>query len=78
MENEIRQINYVGNALWSMARNPKLNECVLRAEMAVLCEKLREVERNLTTRAADSSKAGGKSAVSRVRKSKVIRPAKSG
>ena len=53
MENEIRQINYVGNALWSMARNPELNECVLRAEMAVLCEKLREVERNLTQRVPD-------------------------
>ena len=78
MENEIRQINYVGNALWSMARNPELNECVLRAEMAVLCEKLREVERNLTKRAADSLKAGGKSAKRKVVKSKVIRPAKSG
>ena len=31
-----------------------------------------------TKRAADSPKAGAKSAVSRVRKSKVIRPAKSG
>ena len=61
MENEIRQINYVGNALWSMARNPELNECVLRAEMAVLCEKLREVERNLTKRALDGAKAPRKS-----------------
>lgn len=60
MENEIFQIKYVGNALWSMARNPELNECVLRAEMAVLCEKLREVERNLTKRVPDRAKSAVK------------------
>lgn len=68
MENEIRQINYVGNSLWSMARNPELNECVLRAEMAVLCEKLREVERNLTKRVPDRAKSAVKKSSSVARR----------
>lgn len=36
------------------------------------------IDRNLTKRATDSLEAGTKSAVKRVRKPKVIRPAKSG
>jgi len=39
---------------------------------------LREYQRLLTKRAADSPKAGGKSAKRKVVKAKVIRPAKSG
>ena len=51
-------------------------------EMKDLLISIAENERDLKAaeqkRAADSPKAGAKSAVSRVRKSKVIRPAKSG
>jgi guanylate kinase len=50
----------------------------LQVAMYFVCCRLQELESRLTKRAADSPKAGGKSAKRKVVKAKVSRPAKSG
>ena len=67
-----------GVGVWLNGGIARCCECTgLVVAMSKSCRHARAVKR-LTKRAADSPKAGAKSAVSRVRKSKVIRPAKSG
>ena len=71
--------------IWSSKQSfdecPRCDSVMVEAGKKMICptcgikeiERLQKLVKRLTKRAADSPKAGAKSAVSRVRKSKVIR-----
>ena len=65
MEDEIYEIDRVVNGMWSMARNSELTEIVLRVELGILAERLREVQKRLTKRAADGAKSAPKKSSSK-------------
>jgi len=76
--------------IWSSKQEfnecPRCDSIMVEAGKKMICptcgikeiERLQKLVKRLTKRAADSLKAGGKSAKRKVVKAKVIRPAKSG
>ena len=73
MEDEIYEIDRVVNGMWSMARNSEITEVVLRVELGILAERLREVQKRLTKRAADGGKSARKTTNPRSKKAGATR-----